>query len=51
MKIVKENKQADILIKKSKFISYSFSVNSNIDAKTILDSIKKDHPGANKHIP
>lgn len=44
-----EPTEYELEIKKSKFITYLFPVDSEIEAKQLLSTIKKQHPKANHH--
>ncbi len=43
-------KKCEIEVKKSKFIAYNYSINSEEEAKVILEELKKEHKKA-RHIP
>lgn len=46
MKILTRNIKSSFLIKKSKFLTFGFLVNTKEEVKTIINNLKKDYPDA-----
>jgi len=46
---IKEDCQSEIIIKKSRFLTYLHTVNNEDDAKAYIQTIRKEHPNATHH--